>query len=81
MFKKITAALAAAVCLATPVLAITPDTVGMYEKIDQIELVELTGSNLTAVYVVVGILCLVMIGFYLWDRRKRRQTGEGRKIK
>ena len=76
MLKKIISIIAATAALVTSCFAITPDTISVYEKIDQIQLVELSGSNLTMVYWVVGAVCLLMVLFYIWDRRKKKAAAE-----
>lgn len=74
MLKKLISLSLAAAALVTSCFAITPDTIGVYEKIDQIQLVELSGSNLTMAYLIIGAVCLLMVLFYIWDRKKRKSA-------
>ena len=76
MYKKILTAAAAVPALVSSVLAAGPtvltDTV--YEKAANISLLDVTegGSNMTAVYAVLGALLVFVVLFWFLERKNRR---------
>lgn len=76
MLKKLLSALAALPVFVLSAYAITPDTSSMYDKIENVELLDLAETSMSAVYIVVGLILLLMVAAYLFDRRSRKKHGD-----
>lgn len=66
----------------TSVFALTPDTISMYDKISNVELIDVSEGGMSGLYIVFAVIVVAMILFYLYERRNIRaaKKAEGKDI-
>ena len=82
MIKRISSILFALASFTTAVFALVPDTSSMYDKIANIELLDVSEGGMSGLYIVFAIIVVAMVIFYFYERRNIRaaKKAEGKDI-